>query len=201
MACAILPPIISVWDGEMPVFVTMLRGINVGGHNKIKMETLRALFESLGHSGVQTHIQSGNIVFQAKAKDSSALSKRVGDAIEHKFGFRPGVVVRNTAELRSVIARNPFGAQKSIDPSKLLVVFLATDPGHEIREKILTMQTPPEELRIDGSELYIYFPNGMARPKLSLPKIEKVLNTASTGRNWNTVEKLLGMAEKLEAAR
>jgi uncharacterized protein (DUF1697 family) len=111
------------------------------------------------------------------------------------------VVVRTTAELRAAIAKNPFASRQGIKPDKLLVTFLAVDPGAEARGNALAIQTFPEELRIEGREVFIYFPNGMARPKMSWPRIEKALKTFGTGRNWNTVTKLLEMAEELEALR
>ena len=99
-----------------------------------------------------------------------------------------------------MIARNPFAKRRDIHPSRLLVTFLASDPGPEARDRVLKIKTEPEELRIDRRELYIYYPNGMARPKLSLPAIEKTLKTSGTGRNWNTVTKLLEIAETLEGS-
>jgi len=179
----------------------MLRGVNVGAHHRIKMEALRALYESIGLLNVQTYVQSGNVVFRAKERNLAALAKSIEDGIQHGFGFRPGAVLRNTSEMRTAIANNPFAARQNIDPSKLLVTFLSAAPDAEARGNALAIKTFPEELRIDGREVYIYFPNGMARPKMSWPRIEKALKTWGTGRNWNTVTKLLEIAEELEAAR
>ena len=184
----------------MAVLISMLRGVNVGGHNKIKMDALRALYESLRLQDARTYIQSGNVIFRTEERDLLALTKRVQNGIERRFGFRPDVIVRTTSELRDAVARNPFARRRGIDPSKLLVTFLANDPGPEARDRVLRIKTDPEELRIDGRELYIYFPNGMARPKLSWAFIEKTLKTSGTGRNWNTVTKLLEIAETLEAS-
>ncbi len=89
----------------MPVFVSMLRGVNIGGHNKIKMEELRALYESLGFRNPQSFIQSGNVVFKQNSGIVRVLTKRIAEAIEHKFGFRPAVLLRTTSELREVIAK------------------------------------------------------------------------------------------------
>jgi uncharacterized protein (DUF1697 family) len=152
----------------MPVFVSMLRGVNVGGHNKIKMEELRALYESLGMRDAQTYIQSGNVVFKAKERDAPRLAERIADGI--------------------------------LEPGKLLVVFLAADPDAEARAKVLGINVGPEELRIDGRELYIYFRKGQGQSKLTLPVVEKTLRMPGTGRNWNTVAQLLEMAERLEAS-
>jgi len=99
-----------------------------------------------------------------------------------------------------VIARNPFAKRRGIEPSKLLVTFLGSDPGAEAREKILQIKCDPEELRIEGRELYIYFPNGIGRSKLSWAGLEKTLKTPGTARNWNSVTKMLEMAENLEAS-
>jgi uncharacterized protein (DUF1697 family) len=184
---------------DMIVVVSMLRAVNVGGHNRIKMEALRALYESLGLRDAQTYVQSGNVVFKAATRDLPRLPERIADGIERSLGFRPEVIVRTAAELREAIARNPFAGRPEIEPSRLLVTFLAGDPGAKIREQVLAVKTDPEELRIAGREVYIYSPNGMARPKMSWPRIEKMLKTTGTGRNWNTVRNLLELAEKLEA--
>ncbi len=181
------------------VIISLLRGVNVGGHNKIKMDALRTLYESLKLRDPQTHVQSGNVVFKTKNRDLVQLSKRIENAIERKFGFRPNVIVRTASELRSVLARNPFAKRRDIDPSKLLVTFLASDPGEEARDKVRRMKTGPEELRIVGREVYVYFPNGMGRSKLPWAAIGRTLETSGTGRNWNSVTKLLEIAEKLEA--
>ncbi len=183
----------------MTAFVSMLRGVNVGGHNKIKMEALRSLYESLGLTDAQTHIQSGNVIFKSKARDPIPLAKRIGDAIEREFGFRPTVVLRTPAELREAIAINPFAGRKGIDPSKLLVTFLAGEPEAQGTAAVRKLKLHPEELFIQGREIYVYFPDGMARPKFSWPAVEKLLKVSGTGRNWNTVTKLLELAEKLEA--
>jgi uncharacterized protein (DUF1697 family) len=183
----------------MVAIISMLRGVNLGPHNRIKMEELCALYESLGLQGAQSYIQSGNVIFRSEQKDLDALANRIETGIERKFGFRPSVILRTTAELRKAIARNPFAERQEIEPSKLLVTFLDKDPGKEIREQLRKIKTEPEELRVEGREVYIYFPNGMARPKLKWAAIERVWKTRSTGRNWNTVQKMLEMAERLQA--
>jgi uncharacterized protein (DUF1697 family) len=184
----------------MAVIISMLRGINVGGHNKIKMDALRALYESLKLQDAQTHVQSGNVIFRSDERDIARLTKRIEEGIERKFGFRPSVILRTTAEMREVIARNPFAKRRGIEPGKLLVSFLASDPGEEGREKVRQMKCEPEEMRIDGREIYIYFPNGAGRSKLPWAGLGKMLKTQGTGRNWNSVTKMLEIAEKLEAS-
>ena len=183
----------------MPVIICMLRGVNVGGHNKIKMDALKVLCSSLKLKDPQTYVQSGNVIFKTEEKDLAKLTKRIQDALERKFGFRPDVMLRTASELRNVIARNPFAKRNGIEPGRLLVTFLAADPGKEAREKALALKTDPEELHIIGREAYTYFPNGMARPKIPWTTIERTLKSSGTGRNWNSVTKMLEIAEKLEA--
>ena len=183
----------------MPAIISMLRGVNVGGHNKIKMDDLRALYQSLKLNAPQTYVQSGNVIFLSGEKNLATLSQRIQDGIQRKFGFRPDVILRTASELRHVLARNPFASRHNIEPSKLLVAFLASDPGLQVRESLMKIDARGEELHIHGSELYIYFPNGMGKSKLPWPTIEKILKTPFTGRNWNTVTKMLGIAENLEA--
>jgi len=144
----------------MPVIICMLRGVNVGGHNLIKMDSLKALCVSLKLKDPQTYVQSGNVVFSSSEKNLSQLAKRIQDAIEKTAGFRPGVVLRTGAEFREVVARNPFVGRKDVEPGKLLVNFLASDPGNPAREKALAIKIGPEELHLIGREAYIYFPNG-----------------------------------------
>src|ERR1700684_1843356 len=112
----------------MTSVVSLLRGVNVGGHNMIKMEALRALHESIGLRDVRSYVQSGNVVFRTERKELAPLAQKIEDAIESKFGFRPPVVLRTAAELREVVAKNPFAKRSGIEPGKLLVSFLFDDP-------------------------------------------------------------------------
>ena len=184
----------------MTVIISLLRGVNIGGHHKIKMDALRDLYESLGFRGAQTYLQSGNVVFRTKAGDISKHAERIEAAIEKAFGFRPVVVPRTGSDLRDVISRNPFAHRRGIDPKKLAVMFLKETPTPECLQNALKIKTAPEELFIDGREAYIFFPNGMGRPKMSWPAIERALKTTGTGRNWNTVTKLFELAQGLETS-
>jgi uncharacterized protein (DUF1697 family) len=184
--------------GTMNVIISMLRGVNVGGHNKIKMDQLRAVYESLGFREAQTYIQSGNVVCRADKRDLATACTRIEKGIERHFGFRPSVIVRTAPELREVIVRNPFAKRSGMDASRLLVAFLASSPAADALDKVLKIKCEPQELRVSGRELFIYFPNGLARPTLPMATVERTLKIAFTGRNWNTVRKLLEMAEALE---
>lgn len=177
--------------GVMPVIVSMLRGVNLGPTRRMKMVDLCAVYESLGLTCVRSHIQSGNVVFRSPRAISPA---RIEEAIEKRFGFSASVILRTPDELQDVIARNPF---RDFEPSKLLIWFMAEDPGEAVREKVRALETPPEKLHADGRELFIYFPNGQARPVLNMAAVGKALGGTGTGRNWNTVTKLLEIARGL----
>jgi uncharacterized protein (DUF1697 family) len=183
----------------MAVIICMLRGVNVGGRNLIKMDALKALCVSLKLKDPQTYVQSGNVIFRTNEKDLAKLSKRIQDAIEETIGFRPNVMLRTAAEMSKVVTRNPFAGRKDIEPGKLLVNFLAYDPGNDAREKALAIKVGPEEMHLIGREAYIYFPNGQGRSKFPWPAIERALGTSGTGRNWNSVTKMLEMAEKMDS--
>ena len=183
----------------MPVLVCMLRGVNIGGHHKIRMDDLRALCASLKLAGVHTHLQSGNVIFRTEERNLSALAGKIQASIGSKCGFRPEILLRTIPEMRQVISRNPFAQRKGIDPSKLAVVFLVHQLAVPARQALLQMDIAPEELHVIGRQLYIYFPNGQARPKLSWSRVEKILGPRFTGRNWNTVTKLLELSQSLHS--
>ena len=185
----------------MPVVIALLRAVNVGGHGKIKMEELRALCTSLKLRQAQTYVQSGNVVFKTDERNLAKLSERIQSEIEHRLGVRTDVFLRTPGDMRDVIARNPFAKRRGIEPSKLLVYFLTTDPGIEALVQASELKIAPEKLFPSERELYIYFPNGMGRPKLSWPVLQRILKTPGTGRNWNTVTKLMAMAEAMESAK
>ena len=182
----------------MTAMICLLRGVNVGGHNQIKMDVLRALCESLGLHSAQTYIQSGNVVFRTKERNAAKLAAQIECAIEKKHGFRPDVVLRTASEMRDVIARNPFSERKGIEPNKLAVMFLARESEPNVQDAVRKIKPEVEELHLLGRELYIYFPDGMGRSKL-VPLLARALKNSGTGRNWNTVVKLLEMAENLDA--
>jgi uncharacterized protein (DUF1697 family) len=178
----------------------MLRGVNLGNHNKIKMGALRALYESLKFEDPRTYVQSGNVIFRTKEKNSAALAKKIQNAIECEFGCRPEVVLRTTAELRKAIAATPFASRRDLEPSKILVTFLAAEPGPEAYATLLSLRSHPEELHLKGRELYIYFPDGVGRSRLPWSSVERLLKTTGTARNWNSVTKIAAIAEEMEAA-
>lgn len=188
----------ALYFTEMPTVIAMLRAVNLASHNRIKMDALCSMCTSLKLRDPQTYVQSGNVVFGTNERNLAKVSKQIADGIEREFGFRTEVIVRSTAEMRDVVARNPFAKRRGIEPGKLLVLFFAGQPGPEAREKILGIKADAEEFRLEGRELYGYYPNGMGRSKVSTPIIERMLKSPGTGRNWNSVMKLLEMAEEME---
>ena len=130
---------------------------------------------------------------------SAKLTKKLEAAIHKKFGFQSDVILRSTKELRDVITRNPFAKRRDIHPGKLLVTFFSGDPGEEARQQVRAIKCDPEELFIEGREAYIYFPNGAGRSKLNWAVIPKTLKVQGTARNWNSVTKMLEIAEKMES--
>lgn len=172
----------------------------MAGHNRIKMETLRALCESLGLSRVQTHIQSGNVVFWSKQKNASAIASRLREAIAKNAGFTSDVVLRTRDEMAATVARNPFAARNDVAPNKLLVTFFDRELDPKGVAKVNAMALPPEEFQIIGRDLYVFFPQGAGRSKFPAVSIGKMLKASGTARNWNTVLKLLEMAAKAESS-
>jgi uncharacterized protein (DUF1697 family) len=182
----------------MPVWISMLRGVNVGPHNRIKMDALRALYQSLRLEDPRSYVQSGNVIFRAKEKNGELLANKIQAAIERKFKFSPAVLLRTTKEIQQIIAANPFAGRKEVEPGKLLVTFLAAEPAEDANSALAAFNDFPEELHLRGRELYIYFPNGAGKSKLPWSKVEKFLKVQGTARNWNSVTAMFALAAELE---
>ena len=174
----------------MTTQIALLRGVNVGGNGKVKMDALRALCGEMGLQNARTYIQSGNIVFQGPPDAGTRLEKEIARV----FAIRTFVVTRTLAEMRKAVERNPF---PDVDGKKLVLIFLQGTPSVAAVEKVMQMGIAPEEVRIHGSEMYIHYPLGQGVSKLPMAKVEKTLCVQGTGRNWNTVLALLAMAEDL----
>lgn len=182
----------------MAVLISMLRGVNVGPHNRIKMDELRAVYKRLGFDDPRTYVQSGNVIFSTKDKDIKQIALKIQDGIEKKFKFRPEVIVRSADDLRRAIAVSPFADRPSLEPSKILVTFLSGPPAREAHTVFEKFRDYREEIHLRGAELYIYFPNGAGKSKLPWSSVEKLLKVTGTARNWNSVTKMLAMAEEME---
>ena len=175
----------------------MLRAVNLLSHNRIKMDALCTLCTALKFREPKTYIQSGNVVFHTNERSLARVAKLIEDGIEREFGFRTDAILRSAPEMRSVITRNPFAKRSDVEPSKLLVLFFGADLGPDAQEKLREIKVDAEELHLDGRELYIHFPTGQGRSRVSTSTIERKLKIPATGRNWNSVTKLLEMADRL----
>jgi len=167
----------------MTVFVAFLRAVNVGGTGMLPMKGLAALCTDLGLQDVRTYIQSGNVVFASRLSErkvQAQLEKKLAD----RMGKKVGVMVRTAAELRSILAANPFPHGK---PAQIGVLFLADRAPKDLMDRLTI--SGPEEVKPAGREIYVHYPLGMGRSKLKFPA-----TVISTTRNLNTVAKLVAMA-------
>jgi uncharacterized protein (DUF1697 family) len=155
----------------------------VTGRNKIAMSDLRTCFEALGHTDVRTYIQSGNVVFAAKAVATARLESAIENGITKAFGLDVGVLVRTRAELATVLKRNPFGAEA-------YVTFLDAVPA---RARVAALDPAPyaaDEFTVHGREVFVRCPNGYGRTKINNAFFERKLAAKATTRNWKTVTTL-----------
>ena len=166
----------------------LLRGINIGPNKRISMPDLRRIVESLGHTDVETYLQSGNVVFTPKGKGDHAA--RLSAAIAKETGHEVAVLVRTGRELRQVLDANPYPVS---DPTKVVVAFLGEEV--ELGQLELGDLEPylPDELTVHGRELYVSVPNGQGRSKLMEALARRRPTTTITVRNWRTVEALARM--------
>ena len=179
----------------MTTCVSLFRGINVGGHNKIRMDELKKVHEDLGLQDVVPYIQSGNVVFKSNSTDTASIRGQIKESVAKTFGFSVEVLVRTAEELREIIAKNPFAGQSEKETKWIVVLFLAARPDDAAQEDLFKSYAGPEELFVVDQEAYIYYPNSIGHSKLTNTLLEKKLKTAGTARNWNTVLQLQKLIE------
>jgi uncharacterized protein (DUF1697 family) len=173
----------------MPKYFAFLRAINVGGHT-VKMDQLRALFEAMGFSNVETFIASGNVIFDSKSKNTKALEKKIELALEAGLGYKVATFIRSINELAAVAQYKPFH-DCDADGNVLYVAFIADNPADEFKQRLMSFATEIDDFHIYGREVY-----WLCRKKLgesSFPggaKFEKALGMPATLRNSNTVVKI-----------
>jgi uncharacterized protein (DUF1697 family) len=173
-------------------YVALLRGVNVGGKNKLPMKDLVGIFEATGCLKVRNYIQSGNIIFHAPAALAKRVPGLVGAEVERKFGFLARMVLRTASELRQVAGNNPF-LKKGAEERLLSVMFLADRPGPEAIAKLDLQKSSPDEFVVSGDTIFLHTPAGLADTKLTNAYFDSRLKTFSTARNWRTTLKLLEM--------
>jgi len=181
----------------MPRYLALLRGINVGGHNKLAMADLRDVASALGHTDVATYIQSGNLVFTSTAVDASSLADALELEIAARLGVAPAVVVISRAELAQVIADNPFPDE--VNPKSLHAVFRRDAVNkNDIDDIARAVRRARESGSRDdavaiGRTLYLRTPDGLGRSDLAAQLARSKVQSAGTARNWATVTKLMAM--------
>jgi len=172
--------------------VALLRGINVGGKNKLPMKALAGLFAEAGCSDVQTYIQSGNVVFSADEATVHGLGERISGDIAEQFGLRVPVLIQDGEEMRKAVRNNPF-VKARVEESLLHVYFLEDEPPAAAITKLDLERSPGDSFVVAGRSIYLHLPNGVARTKLTNVYFDKQLGTVSTLRNWRTAVTLTGM--------
>ncbi len=173
--------------------VLLLRGINVGGRNKLPMAKLRACLEDLGGTHVETYLQSGNVAVTLPPALEKTIETDLGARINVLYGFEPAVLRITPASLKKVVDRNPFPiADKA--PATVHVWFLETVPAANADARLDTLKAPGESFKLDGTIFYLHAPDGIGRSKLAA-RAEKVFGCAATSRNWRTIRALKNLME------
>ncbi|MDQ3890843.1 MAG: DUF1697 domain-containing protein [Actinomycetota bacterium] len=182
-------------EGErtLGTYVALLRGINVGGRTTVSMADLRMLFLALGSEDVTTYVQSGNVVFKFPLASPAELAPPIEAEIRRRLDLSVKVVVRTGAQLARVVADNPFAAD-GLDPGKLHVAFLAESPDPARVHALEAKPVERDEFRVVGEEVYLHYPSGYGKTKLTNAFLEKQLAVAATTRNWRTTTKLAELA-------
>jgi uncharacterized protein (DUF1697 family) len=173
-------------------YVAFLRGINVGGKNKIKMETLREVFASLGFHNVKTYINSGNVIFETAETDDKTLAAKIERAIETEFSLNIKVMARSVAEIEEIIKNNPFDGQFENDKD-LHVFFLDEKLAAEKSELLLANNNESERFAVVGREIFCHLRVGVSDSLMGKDYIGKKLKVPATARNWRTVNKIMDL--------
>jgi len=175
-------------------YVALLRGINVGGKNKLPMKDLAAIFTAAGCSDVQTYIQSGNVIFHAAPSVIKTLVKKISTAIETDFGMKIPVVIFSAEEMQHAVKGNPY-RKEDPEGKALHIIFLADKASAAAAKNLDPMRSHPDRFHLRERNIYLHLPNGVARTKLTNAYFDKALATVTTQRNWATTLKLLEMMQ------
>jgi uncharacterized protein (DUF1697 family) len=178
----------------MPVYISLLRGINVGANKCLPMDRLRASLAVLGFAEVRTYIQSGNVVFRAPKTSTAILSPKIEQRLLADFGFPVPVISRTAAEIKAIFEDNPYLKEIGIDQAHLHVTFLAEPPTTGALQKLKKLTALPDRSVCCGREIYFLLPNGVSKSSLSNNPIERSLLRSGTMRNWRTVSAICEMA-------
>ena len=179
----------------MTKHLALLRGINVSGHNMIKMDALKKMLENMGFQNVETYIQSGNVFVESDEENAASVGFKIKQEIFREFGHDVPVVVITKNDLELCFKNNPYLKEKDCDTKKLYVAFISKELSPLALNDLKISNFKPDEAAIDASRIYIKYAVGAGKTKLDQKYIEKKLNATATIRNWNTVTKLLEMYE------
>jgi uncharacterized protein (DUF1697 family) len=175
--------------------IALLRGINLGPNRRVAMADLRRLLADAGHEDVRTHLQSGNVLLTSDAPPEK-LQRDLRKQIDEALGIDVEVVVRSRAELADAIERNPFAREAADQPKRLQVSFCDAEPDPAIAAKLEEAAAGGERVAVSGREIYAWHPDGIQRSVLAKQLADRRLGVTTTARNWNTVTKLLEMADE-----
>lgn len=178
----------------MMTYIALLRGINVGGHKKVPMATLRNLLANLGFQKVQTYIQSGNVIFQSSETNSFKLEETIQNAIKSHFGFDASVLVKTPSQLQAIFDACPFS--KDIKTNSYFIV-LSQIPEQKLVDEVMQLSYENEEFKIINDALYYYCATGYAKTKFNMATFERKLQVIGTSRNYNTMVKLLSLCAEI----
>lgn len=178
----------------MTVYISLLRGINVGGSKILSMDALCELYAELGFTHIRTYLQSGNVIFDSPQDDQLQMAIQIERRIEQLYGFPVLLFIRQAADFHQIIANNPFPEQAMVNAGYLHISFLHHAPVEAAWKKLIVPPDIPDKLARGDRVLYLYYPNGFAKAKLSTSRLEKILGVPITDRNWNTVNAVYKIA-------
>jgi uncharacterized protein (DUF1697 family) len=180
---------------QMTTYLALLRGINLGPRNKIRMADLRDFVKSLGHEHVRTHILSGNVLFETRRRKAAPLERELETGIKERFGLDIAVLVRTRDELEEIVRNNPL-PHADTEGARLFVLFLSENPSRQRIKAIKAEAYKPEEFAVGDRAIYAWFRQGLQSSKLAGALSDKRLGVTVTNRNWNTVTRLLELADR-----
>ncbi|MGX7668527.1 DUF1697 domain-containing protein [Flavobacterium pedocola] len=177
--------------------LALLRGINVSGHNMIKMEELRVLLERMGFQNVRTYIQSGNVFVDSDEEHGATVGFKIKQEIFKEWGYDVPIIVITKEDLEACLKNTPYLKEKDVDTKKLYFTFISKELNDNAIHDLKMSQVKPDEAVIDKNRIYIKYDVGAGKTRFDQKYIEKKLNVTATMRNLNTVTKLLEMYDEL----
>lgn len=182
----------------METYISLLRGINVSGKNKIKMAELSVLYSQLGLTDVKTYIQSGNVIFNSKENNIPLLEQQIKDKIQTDFGYDVKITIKKANLIYQITAKNPYLNQRKEDIKFLHVTFLSDIPDASLVEAIKDLDYKSDEFSLRDDLIFVFTPGGYGKTKLSNNFFERKLKVAATTRNWKTILKLKELVQNFE---